>query len=133
MLQEIRAALMLTRMILLVLKSGYNSADYILQDMEAVMEIAGFQRLMRKIYFEKDNERGREGTFVWLTEEVGELAKAVRLNDRVGMETEFADVMAWLSSLANLCEIDLEAAVFSKYAQGCPKCLASPCACLEQT
>lgn len=95
------------------------------------MQIAEFQQLMRELYFDKDSARGRDGTFLWLTEEVGELAKAVRLEDREGMETEFADVLAWLSSLANICGIDLEAAAARKYEAGCPKCETSPCACVE--
>ena len=93
------------------------------------MRIAEFQELMRALYYEKDNARGKEGTFLWFTEEVGELAKAVRMMDQASMEMEFADVLAWLASLANLCNIDLGAVVFNKYKKGCPKCEKSPCIC----
>ena len=93
------------------------------------MQITEFQQLMRDIYFEKDNARGKEGTFLWLTEEVGELAKEVRLNNREGMQTEFADVLAWLTSLANLCDINLEEVALQKYRQGCSKCQKTPCVC----
>ena len=63
-----------------------------------------------------------------LTEEVGELARAIRKDDRANLELEFSDVLAWLTSLANLLDVDLDA-VMARYADGCPKCLASPCAC----
>jgi NTP pyrophosphatase (non-canonical NTP hydrolase) len=94
------------------------------------MEIGKFQQLIRGIYFEKDETRGREGTFAWLVEEVGELSRALRRKEREALEEEFADVFAWLVSLASLCDIDLEKAS-SKYARGCPKCGRIPCACEE--
>ena len=94
------------------------------------MTITEFQRLIRDIYFDKDSRRGRDGTFRWLVEETGELARAMRKADRANLEEEFADVFAWLSSLATLEGIDLEAAC-AKYAKGCPKCGAIPCRCEE--
>ena len=96
------------------------------------MTIAQFQELIERIYFEKDNVRGKEGTFVWLVEEVGELAKAVARPEKVkdgNLEEEFADVLAWLTSLASLCGVDLQAAAELKYARGCPKCGETPCGC----
>jgi NTP pyrophosphatase (non-canonical NTP hydrolase) len=63
-----------------------------------------------------------------MTEEVGELAKALRRNDPDELRLEFSDVLAWLASLANLTGVDLEEAA-ARYADGCPKCGASPCAC----
>lgn len=94
------------------------------------MTITEFQRLIRDIYFDKDSRRGSDGTFRWLAEETGELARAMRKGDRANLEEEFADVFAWLSSLATLEGIDLEAAC-AKYLQGCPKCHATPCKCQE--
>jgi NTP pyrophosphatase (non-canonical NTP hydrolase) len=94
------------------------------------LTITEFQRLIRDIYFEKDSRRGREGTFRWLVEETGELARALRKHDRDNLEEEFADVLAWLTSLATLEGIDLQAAC-AKYAQGCPKCHRTPCTCQE--
>jgi NTP pyrophosphatase (non-canonical NTP hydrolase) len=94
------------------------------------LTIAQFQQLIRDIYFEKDSRRGRDGTFRWLVEETGELARAIRKGDRANMEEEFADVFAWLSSLAAIEGIDLEATC-AKYARGCPKCHLTPCGCRE--
>jgi NTP pyrophosphatase (non-canonical NTP hydrolase) len=92
--------------------------------------IAEFQLLIRQVYFDKDSRRGVDGTFRWLVEETGELARAVRRDDRANLEEEFADVFAWLASLASLTGIDLEAAI-EKYRQGCPKCKSTPCRCAE--
>ena len=96
------------------------------------MRISEFQKLIEDIYFERDRARGRDGTFVWFVEEVGELAKALaRPRDDGGknLREEFADVLAWLSTLASIAGVDLEAAAAEKYARGCPKCGALPCAC----
>jgi NTP pyrophosphatase (non-canonical NTP hydrolase) len=92
------------------------------------MEIAELQSTLRRTYFERDSKRGPDATFRWMTEEVGELAKALRRNDADELRLEFSDVLAWLASLANLTGVDLEEAA-ARYADGCPKCGASPCAC----
>ncbi len=94
------------------------------------MTVREFQRKIEKIYFEKDNGRGVEGTFMWFVEEVGELSRAVRRGGRAEMNEEFSDVFAWLVSLASICGVDMEAAA-KKYAHGCPKCGATPCTCSE--
>jgi NTP pyrophosphatase (non-canonical NTP hydrolase) len=64
----------------------------------------------------------------WIAEEVGELAQAVRKGTRAQQEHEFSDVLAWVASLANQLDIDLTHAL-ERYAAGCPKCHAVPCAC----
>lgn len=92
------------------------------------MDIRGFQQLIERIYFEKDSARGLDGTFRWFVEEVGELARAMRSGDREGLQEEFADCLAWLSTMASICRIDLETAA-EKYATGCPKCGRTPCGC----
>jgi NTP pyrophosphatase (non-canonical NTP hydrolase) len=92
------------------------------------MEIRDLQRSMRAIYLERDTARGTDATFRWMTEEVGELARALRTGDRENLEQEFSDVLAWLGSLANLLDVDLEAAV-ARFASGCPKCGGTPCEC----
>ena len=82
------------------------------------------------MYFEKDVERGVSGTFMWLMEEVGELASALRSgNDRANLEEEFADVFAWLTTIANVAGVDLSAAIQRKYGQGCPGCSKFVCSC----
>jgi NTP pyrophosphatase (non-canonical NTP hydrolase) len=89
-----------------------------------------FQKLIERIYYKKDASRGLEGTYMWFAEEVGELTRALRRgNDRENLLEEFADVLAWLSSLASIAGIDLEDAVAHKYGKGCPYCHAIPCTC----
>jgi len=91
------------------------------------MHLRDFQDLMERTYGERDRARGRERTFLWLVEEVGELAEALRHRPEE-LEKEFADVQAWLASLANVAGVDLERAM-QKYAAGCPRCRRIPCAC----
>jgi len=93
--------------------------------------IGQFQKLIRDVYFAKDRRRGIDGTFRWFTEEVGELARGLRQDNPDNLREEFADVFAWLVSLASLKGIDLEAAC-AKYAPGCPKCHSIPCNCQEK-
>lgn len=95
------------------------------------MGIEEFQKLIEKIYFVKDSARGPEGTFRWFVEEVGELARAARKGGSDNLREEFADCLAWLSTLASLHGIDLEAAAGERYGRGCPHCGAKPCACTE--
>jgi NTP pyrophosphatase (non-canonical NTP hydrolase) len=88
-----------------------------------------FQSQIAKLYGEKDARRGDLATFLWLTEEFGELATALRSGTDEELALEMADVLAWLATLANLRGIDLEAAIQRKYGRGCPYCHASPCSC----
>jgi NTP pyrophosphatase (non-canonical NTP hydrolase) len=83
---------------------------------------------MRTTYLARDERRSVDATFRWLAEEVGELARAIRKDDRENLELEFSDVVAWVCSLANLLDVDLTDAM-DRYARGCPKCGASPCTC----
>jgi NTP pyrophosphatase (non-canonical NTP hydrolase) len=92
------------------------------------MELADLQSTLRTTYLARDRARGVDATFRWLTEEVGELARAIRKGDRENLLLEFSDVVAWLGSLANLLDVDLDTAA-TRYANGCPKCGASPCVC----
>ncbi|WP_457741606.1 MazG nucleotide pyrophosphohydrolase domain-containing protein [Thermococcus sp.] len=96
------------------------------------MDIHEFQEMIREIYFHKDSKRGVEKTFLWFVEEVGELSEAIRKGDREAMEEEFADVLAWLASLANLLGVDLEEATKKKYPGVCPYCGKKPCECKEK-
>ena len=92
--------------------------------------MARLQQLIREEYGDKDGRRGLEGTFMWFLEEVGELAAALRGRaSRAETAAEFADVLAWLATLANIAGVDLEAAVQAKYGGGCPGCGKTPCAC----
>ncbi len=73
------------------------------------MKISEFQKQIEDIYFKKDSQRGIEGTFMWFAEEIGELTRAIRRDDdRENLEEEFADVLAWLVTLASMKGISLE-------------------------
>jgi NTP pyrophosphatase (non-canonical NTP hydrolase) len=81
------------------------------------------------LYFHRDSKRGTDGTYEWLVDEVKELGEALHVGDKVSLENEFADVIAWLASLANVVDIDLEKAALNKYDSKCPRCRHSPCQC----
>jgi NTP pyrophosphatase (non-canonical NTP hydrolase) len=87
------------------------------------------QQVIRDIYMAKDRRRGIPGTFMWFMQEVGELATALRNGTAEEKAGEFADVLAWLATLANVAGVDLGAAVQAKYGSGCPGCKQVPCAC----
>jgi len=94
------------------------------------MDLRDFQQLIEKMYSHKDRERGPAGTFLWLNEEIGELAAAIaHNNDRANLKEEFADVLAWLATLANVMDVDLSDALHGKYGQGCPGCGKMVCTC----
>lgn len=92
------------------------------------MELAEFQRLMDDTYGERDRTRGLSATVAWIAEETGELARAVRKGTADEQLHELGDVLAWVASLANQLGFSLDAAV-ARYADGCPRCHALPCAC----
>jgi NTP pyrophosphatase (non-canonical NTP hydrolase) len=93
------------------------------------MHIHEFQEMMRRLYFHRDSKRGINRTYIWLIDEVKELGDALKTDDKKALEDEFADVIAWLASLANIAKVDLEKAALSKYSNKCPKCKRSPCQC----
>jgi NTP pyrophosphatase (non-canonical NTP hydrolase) len=95
------------------------------------MQISEFQEMMKHLYFKRDVERGITGTYNWLVDEVMELGDELKKSplDREATEKEFADVIAWLASLANIMGIDLEKAALNKYNFKCPKCHQAPCQC----
>ena len=74
-----------------------------------------FQKLISSRYEATDRARGTPKTFLWFMEEVGELATALNGNDPVNLREEFADVFAWLCTLANINDVDLAQAVSDKY------------------
>ena len=98
----------------------------------AGMSLARMQSLIAEMYSRKDEARGFDGTFMWLMEEVGELAAALREGTPEEQGSEFADVLAWLSTIANVANIDLTAAFNKKYGQGCPGCGEMCCACGDE-
>ncbi len=95
------------------------------------MQIREFQNLIKELYLKRDAKRGKEKTMLWFIEEIGELAEAVRKNDLNSIGEEMADVFAWLVSLANLYDIDLEEEVKKKYPGYCLRCGKKPCECEE--
>jgi len=93
------------------------------------MTLRDLQALIRKMYYDKDSARGAEATFLWFTEEVGELAAAIRDGSNEELHEEFADVLAWLVTLANIKNVDLTQALAAKYGSGCPGCGKLICQC----
>lgn len=91
--------------------------------------LPGLQQIIRTMYMQKDVARGVDGTFMWLMEEVGELSAALRDGTQTEREEEFADVLAWLATIANVVDVDLGKAVARKYGSGCPGCGQMVCAC----
>lgn len=96
---------------------------------DPAISLQDFQQLIRQMYLEKDVARGIDGTFMWLMEEVGELAAALREGTPAEQAAEFADVLAWLTTIANVAGVDLSAAVAEKYGSGCPGCGLLVCTC----
>lgn len=96
--------------------------------------LMSFQQVIDQTFGAKDRARGLGGTFMWFTEEVGELARALKRKDvdRENLVVEFGDVLAWLCTLASAVGIDMEEAA-ARYMKGCPRCRAIPCACGEAT
>lgn len=93
------------------------------------MNIKDLQALIEKMYSEKDRQRGTPATFLWLCEEIGELAAALRAGTPAQKSGEFADVIAWLVTLANINDVDLTQALREKYGAGCPGCGQYVCTC----
>ena len=96
------------------------------------MDTKDAQDLMRRIYIERDRERGVEGVLLRVFEELEELKEAIsekKASDNI--QEEIADVFAWLCSLANLLDIDLSEALIGKYPNGCSKCGKVPCECKQ--
>jgi NTP pyrophosphatase (non-canonical NTP hydrolase) len=90
-----------------------------LRDLQSVIEVT---------FGERDRSRGVPASVAWLAEEVGELAQAVRKGTHEQRVHEFGDVIAWVATLANQMGVDLTEAI-ERYARGCPRCQAIPCAC----
>jgi len=92
------------------------------------VDLAELQDVIERTYGERDRGRSVAHSVAWLAEEFGELAQAVRKGTREQVEHEFSDVLAWVASLANQVDVDLNDAM-QRFANGCPKCDAIPCAC----
>ncbi|MSR75758.1 MAG: nucleotide pyrophosphohydrolase [Planctomycetes bacterium] len=98
------------------------------------ISIREFQTIIENTFGEKDHARGLAGSFMWFTEEVGELARALKRGevDRENLITEFGDVLAWLNTLASMSGVDMREAA-ARYSAGCPRCHHIPCSCGEHT
>ena len=81
------------------------------------ISVKEFQDFIKEKYYPTDSKRGTPGTFMWFIEEVGELATALAGNDQANKEEEFADVFAWMCTLANINGVDLSKAL-EKYTKG---------------
>lgn len=117
------------------------------------VNLRDFQKLIHKMYFEKDAARGVSGTYMWLAEEMGELASDLRKIEKIkfaspdvkqdktpeeiaalesNLREEFADVMAWLITIANIVDVDVSDAIAQKYGSGCPGCNEFVCDCPDE-
>lgn len=92
------------------------------------MDLGALQVQIAATFSDRDRTRGIDGTFRRLVEEIGEVAKDIRSGDRAALASELSDVLAWILSVAVLCDVDLDQAA-ARYAAGCPRCGASPCRC----
>ena len=113
------------------LVGGVRGGGELIRRFINAMDIDKFQKLIEETYLKKDAKRGLPKTFMWFTEEVGELSRALRENNKEELKKEFADVLAWLFSLASLSGIRIEETI-SKYTAGCPACHGIPCICIEK-
>jgi NTP pyrophosphatase (non-canonical NTP hydrolase) len=95
------------------------------------MDLRELQHLIDQMYSDKDRKRGSAATYLWFMEEVGELAAALREGTHQDKAEEFADVLAWLVTLANVEGVDLTKAI-TKYTAGCPGCGGMVCTCDEK-
>lgn len=87
---------------------------------DSPITIEAFQQHIRERYYETDHARGPAATFLWFSEEVGELAEAIGKYERGDgkrddLQEEFADVLAWLTTLANITDVNLTEAIYDKY------------------
>jgi NTP pyrophosphatase (non-canonical NTP hydrolase) len=96
------------------------------------VSVSGFARQIKAIFGARDAERGIARNWMWFTEEVGELARALSHESQERREAEFADVFAWLTTLADQAGVDLAKAAWERYGAGCPRCGGTPCSCPER-
>ena len=92
------------------------------------VDLADLQDVIARTYAERDRARGLPAAVAWLAEEVGELAQAVRKGTPDQQLHELGDVLAWLTSIAEQLGLSMDEAS-QRYAAGCPRCGAIPCAC----
>ena len=109
--------------------SNQNLNDGQEEKKQPTFDLKAFQDHIEKTYGDKDRARGMAGTFMYLMEEIGELAEALREPEKHDLEGEFADCQAWLTSLAVIADIDLAAVTAAKYGKVCERCNCSPCVC----
>ncbi len=93
------------------------------------MRVKEFQGLIRDLYYHRDMERGDDKNLLWLVEEVGELSRGMRNGDREVIGEEMADIIAWVMSLANVFDMDIEELLAKKYPGHCTYCGNNPCTC----
>lgn len=96
------------------------------------MDIKEAQDLIRRIYLERDQDRGMDRTLLRTFQELAELSDAISKGMPVQeIEAEVADIFAWVISIANLLEIDLGEVLLNKYKNACSRCDNVPCNCID--
>lgn len=93
------------------------------------MSLRKLQEIIKDIYIHHDEKRGLEKTFKWFLSEIYELEEAIQKGDRNEIMVEISDVLAWLLSVANLLQVDIEEEFTNRYGDNCPKCGHKPCIC----
>lgn len=98
------------------------------------MRISEFQKLIKDIYYHRDKERGVYKSFIWLVEEIGELARNLKMKELEipHISEELADIIAWTVSIANILNINLEKSLKNKYPDKCYVCNSKPCQCNKE-
>ena len=95
------------------------------------MTLGELQQLIRDTFGAKDGRRGdcRARSCGSWRKSANWPPRFVAMTPEEATATEFADVLAWLATLANIAGVDLEEAVRAKYGAGCPECHRMPCVC----
>ena len=75
--------------------------------MDADLGLDAFQQEITARYGEADRARGLPASVAWLTEEVGEFARATRKGSAGEQLRELGDVLAWLASIADQLDLSL--------------------------
>jgi len=94
-----------------------------------------WQAAVERLYGELNSRRSLEEVGFHLIEEIGEVAKSMRLGDEAGLQEEMADIFSWSAALVNraerLCMVEyrIDDMAWKRYPDRCPRCGSNPCGC----
>ena len=89
-----------------------------------------WQDMFRRLYGKVKGDTAIFQIGFHLFEEVGEVSRALVMQNRGEVEGEIADVFAWMIGLANRLEIDLDPIIWDHFHLGCPFCHKEVCECV---